>query len=332
MKLSPIKTVIAISLIVFIIFFIATCGGGGSGTFARDTETLTFNVMDLSETNEDGTRMESYQIKVLSIDLMQKDQNVTVYSGTAFLESVGEGNGTIAGTLNGQKPTIGIYEGIALTLSDYRIKTKVVIDDTAYYTREENVSEGDAWNLSENESDYGYTTVTRSTPETVKVWFPTPLSVESEFPVELFWALLRSGTVRYEGTGVGEITWVGEDDIINALLPKEPSKWIRFDLKTTDGKFNTLSILLDGEGRVLGGFCYRPETKAINGSWLSDASLNVDNSFTLTFVDGDDASQSIEVNGSYDCINGKYTISSVEPAIENLDTDQQLSGLVCRPE
>lgn len=286
-------------------------------------------------TGESGSRMDGFQTRVLSIDLIRSDESfANVYAGTSFLETVGEGSGSIAGALKGQKPTVGTYVGIALTLSDYKIKTKLVIDGIPYYTREENVSEGDDWNLSENESDYGYTTVVRSAPETMTVRFPTPLNVVSESPVDLVWALQRSGTVRYEGTEIGDITWAGEEDIIRALLPAEPSRWIKFDLKTTDGKSNTLSILLDGEGEVLGGFCYRPDNKAINGSWLSNAELSTaDNglsgAFVLTFVNADDASPII-VEGSYSCGYHQYTITSVEPDVDDLNTTQQ-SGLVCRP-
>jgi hypothetical protein len=332
MKLSPVKTAVTALLTVFIIFFIATCGGSG-GSFSRDTETLTFSVMDLSETKEGESRMDGFQVKVLSIDLIQDDKNVTVYSGEAFLETVGEGSGSVAGSLDGEKPMTGTYKGITLTLSDYKIKAKIVIDGIPYYTREENVSEGDVWNLSESESDYGYTTVARSVPETMTVHFPapSPLNIVSESPVELFWALQRSGTVQYEGTGSDDVTWAGEEDIIQAFTSAALSEWITFDLKTTDGKFNTLSILLDEVGRAVGGFCYRPDNRAINGSWLADAVFGADYAFTLTFADADDASKSIDVNGSYDCVNGKYTITSVEPDIENLDTALQETGLACRP-
>lgn len=49
-KLSPVKAIVAAAVAAFILFFIATCGGGGSGgSFSRDTEVLTFKVMDLSE-------------------------------------------------------------------------------------------------------------------------------------------------------------------------------------------------------------------------------------------------------------------------------------------
>ena len=140
--------------------------------------------------------------------------------------------------------------------------------------------------------------------------------------------------MQFDGTGSSDITWAQEENVIRAILPSAPSKWVKFDLKTTDGKSNTLSILLDGNGKILGGFCYRPENSAINGSWLSEGTLTsadngVSGAFSLTYIDADDATP-IVVDGSYSCVYHQYTITSVSPPVANMD-GETLQDIVCRP-
>jgi hypothetical protein len=285
-------------------------------------------------TGEEGSRMDGFQVKVTSIDLIRSDDTVVnVYTGTSFLETVGAENGSIAGALSGHKPLTGSYKGIKLTTTDFRIKTALVISGTTYYTQTETLNEGDVWNLSSSESDYGFTTVQKA-PESSTFTFPQPLIVESDKPVDLIWALQRNGVVQFDGTGSSDITWAQEENVIRAILPSAPSKWVKFDLKTTDGKSNTLSILLDGNGKILGGFCYRPENSAINGSWLSEGTLTsadngVSGAFSLTYIDADDATP-IVVDGSYSCVYHQYTITSVSPPVANMD-GETLQDIVCRP-
>ena len=46
---SSVKMMVMAAIAVIAALIITTCGGGGSGSISRDTETLTFKVMDLTE-------------------------------------------------------------------------------------------------------------------------------------------------------------------------------------------------------------------------------------------------------------------------------------------
>lgn len=312
-------------------------GGGGGGGGGTASASLKFKVLDLSKavsstapsfitpfdgTGDSGSSMEGFKVRVEKLELKKSDSTyVTVYSGNEYLETIGTGSGSFAGILNGTMPDTGTYTGYRLTTNAFKIKLKIVSGATTYYTTNQSISQGSVWTLSTSSASYDYITITQGTSETITGDFPTSLSVTANNDVNLVWALKRSGAVLWEGTDLNNVTWAAEGDIVRAILPNTPSKLIQFNLTTTGPSLsNTISTLLDSSGSLLGGFCYRPTNKAINGGFLKSGSLSaVSNSgntatFNVSFADGDNNNNYYQITGSYDCgasTSGTYSSLSV---------------------
>jgi len=135
---------------------------------------------------------------------------------------------------------------------------------------------------------------------------------------------------------VNGITWAQQTDLVRAFTPETPTKYVQFDLKTTTGATNTLTLLLADNGESLGGFSYRHPTYAMNGSFMSEGNLTTsDNGLTGTFVltfpdSNNNGSPDIIVSGQYNCTLGQYLISDVSPTIADLNTSFQ-TDLICKP-
>ncbi len=288
-------------------------------------------------TGEVGSKMDSFQFKVTSIDLIEPDDSPeNVYSGDTFLETSGDGSTSIVGAMNGTFPPEGDYKGVIVTGTGFKIKLMLVIEGITYYTIDETINQGDTWNLSTNIADYGYTVINAGEAMDIKTIFSTPLTVTSGQPVNLGWVLQRGESINFDGDIESGITWAQQVDLVRAFTPDTPTKYVQFDLKTTTGKTNTLTILLDDSGQSLGGFSHRHDIYAMNGSFMSAGTLSTSDSgttgtFVLTFPDSDnDSNPDIIVEGQYDCTSGQYSISDVTPTVENLDTSS-LTGLICKP-
>ena len=288
-------------------------------------------------TGEAGSGMESFQLRVLSIDLIATDDVLhNIYNGSSYLEAAGKGVNTVVSALAGTFPAEGEYKGLVITADSFRIKAKLLIDGTAYYSIDENLIQGEAWHLSTNAAVYAPTVIATDGTMQIETYFSNPLAVSAGNPVELGWVLQRSDAISYDGNLSEGITWLQQDDIVRAFTPAIPDKYVQFDLKTSNNEINTLTLLLNEGGNLLGGFSYRRDPYAVNASFMSAGTLvsddnGVSGSFSLTFPDSDDNSQpEIVVTGQYNCDLGKFMISGVTPEVPNLITAPS-EDLICQP-
>lgn len=335
--------------ILFAIFLTACggSGGGGSSDSGSDTPTpttptptgsLNFKSLDLNNTvslakvslaadggtGDSGSSMEGFQVKVEKLELKKSDSTyVTVYSGNEYLETVGTAIGTFAGVLSGIMPDAGTYTGLRLTTNAFKIKVKIVSGGTTYYTTSQTVSQGSVWTLSTSLTSYDYITVTQPTSETKTMDFPTQLTVTATNDVNLIWSLEKNGVVSWDGDLPNAVTWAAEEKIVAAFLPSVPSKRVQFTL-TASPLSNTITLLLDGSGNLLGGYCHRPTDKAINGNFMKSGSLSaVSNSgntatFDVSFLNGDDDQSYYQITGDYNCgasTSGPYSSLAVTTTV-----------------
>ncbi|MBI3813386.1 MAG: fibronectin type III domain-containing protein [Nitrospinae bacterium] len=288
----------------------------------------------MAGTGATGSSMDGFKVKVDKIELMKNDNTwVTVYSGSEYLETVGTAANSIAGVLNGSMPPAGIYTSVKPTISNFKIKVKIVspTDGKTYYTTAQTVVYGSTtpWTLSTSSASYDYITITSvDVGNTNTTTFPTPLTVTGNSSVNLVWANEGSGIVTYNSYSIDglpdAVTWASEPSLVTATLPGMPSKQIRFDLtasRTTTpfSRSNTITFLLDSSGNLLGGTCYRPAQEFINGFFLKSGSLsNVSNNgntatFDVSFWEGMNRGY-YQITGSYDCgasTSGTYSSLTV---------------------
>ena len=312
-----------LAIIAFVITF-GGCGGGGSSSgSSATTPSLTVTALDIGKvvsftkafSGDPGSSMDGFRVKVDKVELTTDTGTtwVTVYSNGEYIESVGVGTNSIAGTLNGTMPPVGTYTGLKFTFSDFKIKVKIVSGATTYYTTAQTVGYNSMtpWTLSTSALSYDYITIT-STGNSETTDFPTPLTVTANSNINLVTVMESNGIVTCDGTLPNNVTWAEEEPLVRAWLPGMPSKEIQFNLTvppnlpTYPALSNTITFLLDGSGNLLGGFCHRPANKAINGGILKSGGLsNVSNNgntatFDVSFWDGMGVGW-FKITGSYDC-------------------------------
>ena len=323
MKKNFISWFIALLLTTFMV----GCGGGGTssttGGTSSTTGSLYFKSLDLNKTvslakefrssektGDSGSLIDSFQVKVPKLELKKSDSTyVTVYSGNEYLETVGTGAGTFAGMLKGTMPDAGTYTGLRLSIEAFKIKAKIVSGGTTYYTTAQTVAQSSIWPLSTTSASYDYITISPVTSTGFTADFPTSLTVTAGNDVNLIWVNESSGLVAFDGDLPNGVTWATNESIVTALLPGVPSKRIQFTL-TASPRSNIITLLLDGSGNLLGGYCNRSSIGytqwAINGDYMKSGSLSaVSNSgntatFDVSFLDGD-SSNYYKITGNYDC-------------------------------
>ncbi len=258
---------------------------------------------------------------------------VSVYTGNSYLETVGTGAGTIVGELQGALPPNGTYTGLRMTLLGVRCKLTIIDGGTTYYTTAQTIGMGDVWPMSTSLAEYDYLTIDYAGPGTMAADFVTPMTVDGTADADLVWVLERNGIVGWEGADIDNITWAGEEDLVLVFAPAEPAMWMRFTLEAEDAVGlpleNTITLLLDASENLLGGFCHRPQNKAINADWMISGTLsNAANGgftadFTASFAEGGyPAGVSFDMAGSYDCPGGTgiYTLAGdVTPVNTTVD-------------
>lgn len=299
--------------ILFIALFIVSI------TLSLSTETV------FAGTGEAGSSMAGFQVLITKLELKKADDTYeTVYTGSDYLETVGTGAGTFAGELAATLPPAGTYVGFRVTYSGFKIKVKIVDGGIDYYTTAQSITEGENWPLSTDVADYDYVTIASLSSTGFEALFPTDLVISGTDSETFIWALQRSGVVIYDGTMPNGVTWAEEGDLVVAILPGVPAKAVQFNLVITKGgspdRSNTITLLYDSIGNLLGGFSFRPSDKAINGAFLSTGSVTgVTNNgngatFDMSFLDGDNTGTTYQVTGSYDCgtgTNGPYSSLTV---------------------
>jgi len=303
-----------------------------TGSSAPAAPSLNLTALDLGKVvsltknfpGDTGSSMEGYKVKVDKLELTTDAGAtwVTVYSGNEYLETVGTGTDSVAGALTGTMPSPGIYTGCKLTISNSKVKVKIVSGATTYYTTAqtvESVSPGTLesttpWPLSTSSADYDYITIS-STGDSTITDFPTPLTITGNSDVNIVWACERCGIVTYNGTLPDNVISSNEEDIVHGILPAMPSKQIKLALTAPadpahmppyPALSNTITLLLDDSGNLLGGYCYSPSDRALDAADLKGGSLsNVSNggntaAFDVSFWGWPEPAY-FRFTGNYDC-------------------------------
>jgi hypothetical protein len=294
--------------------------GGGSSDDANNSQDL-FSV-----------RIAQFELKNSSGDY------ITVYAdeNEIYLDTVGSGTSSLAGTLAGIMPPEGNYTGFRMTITSFKRQTKVVIDDTTYYTTAQDINQSDPINFSTDPIDYGV--VTTAIPTDERTWestFGHILSVSQSEDVHIVWVMKRNGIIQYEVDDNNDVNWLGESEIIRSFLPEKPSKLVTINI-TGDSETlsNTASILLNADGEYLGSHCFRPDNKLMNcsnsvrGTITGPVGENNATAFELVFRDGDQTGDYL-VKGMYNCDKSAYNQLYIETNSSNpLNGTPDISGSV----
>lgn len=113
---------------------------------------------------EAGSKVDSFKVKA-KLELKNKTGAWrTIYSGTEYLETIGTGAGTIAGTIDIIKPAHAQYTDIRTTALGMQIKAKVVIGGITYYTTTQSKASQEVWAMSTDIANYGVVTITTTFP------------------------------------------------------------------------------------------------------------------------------------------------------------------------
>lgn len=323
-------------LILILVVALSGCGGGNSGP---KNQKSSFIVLDLHQTAgstgfiafraaaDSGSQIVSRKFGIDAIELKSAaGAYVTIYSGAGTeLETVGRGFGTITDILTFNSPPAGTYTGFRFKVSKIATKAKIKLAGIAQYKYTTNqdmtITQGmendakPAWELSDDENDWGYATHNYDGGLQVNVDFPAPLVVSGSGPVNIVWALdIDNDKVFYDvHKDTNNITYIYPDEKVNTILPAKPAT--RVDL-SLDGHSidNVLSLFFDANGSLLNGYCHRMKDSVFNGNYLYKAELtNIQDNgakvdgFVLTFYDADldrfDPDYNYVVTGNYDCNN-----------------------------
>ena len=283
-----------------------------------------------SAVGDAGSERVSFQA-MIKVELIKDDNStVTILDGTKFIELKTTGNSTgLGASLEAVRPENGTYKGVKYTVTKFKHKLKIVSGATTYYTTEKEVANHASWDLSQNESDYGYTTTLTPTGGYVTtVTFPKPLVLESGSGASLvFVNQYLPNNVRFETNGnIESSTWIDETTKATAILPAMPTQSIVFDVNykkaSNPDLTNTITVFLDKNGDLIGAYQMRPDTnKALNGSFLLGGTKTNDR-YTLKFQNGNDSHDGIDGDDYYDvnvtlnCTNSTYSSLGVNEIVD----------------
>ena len=134
---------------------------------------------------------------------------VKLYTGNEYLEVIGDSPGSIAGSVEITKPDNGTYTHFRMTVRGERIeriKAKINIGGTVYYTTEEirkrneqNSQNAENFTISINLGDYGSVTVDDLNYQN-EAELVTPLEISSENDLNIVWILRANKGVNYLAT------------------------------------------------------------------------------------------------------------------------------------
>jgi len=283
------------------------------------------------EIGDAGSQRESFQA-MIKVELIKDDNStVTILDGTKFIELKTDGNTTgLGASLDAVRPENGIYIGIKYTVTKFKHKLKIVSEGTTYYTTEKEVANGDSWDLSQDESDYGYTTtLAPSGGYITTVIFPKALTLESGSDASLVWInQYLPNNVRYEtNDDIESSTWIDETTKVTAFLSAMPTNSIVFDINYTKDSnptlTNTITIFLDKDDDLIGAYQMRPDSnQALNGSFLTSG-FKRNNNYTFRFQNGNDSDDGINGDDYYD-IN--VTLNCTDLQYSNLIINEVIDG------
>ena len=269
---------------------------------------------------------ESFQV-MLKLELIRDDNtSVTILDGSKYVELKTDSNTTGIGTsLAAIRPDDGIYTKIKYTV--YKFKHKLYVSDgvTTYYTTNKSIAMGESWALSPNINEYGYTETIPATPLITEVILPKPLDIVSGSDASLvFINKYDNGfNIDYNSSlGIDQAIWVDEPTIATAFLPDIPAQTITFDLLYRDSNYNivrqnTITLFLDENNALTGGYMMRPVNAALNGSFLLQGTSTPSTtssivSYFLSFQNGNDNDDNIsgddyyDINITIDCPSNTY--------------------------
>jgi len=277
---------------------------------------------------EAGSERVSFQA-MIKVELIKDDNStVTILDGKKFIELKTDGNTTgLGASLDAVRPADGTYIGVKYTVTKFKHKLKIVSGATTYYTTEKEVANGASWNLSQNESNYGYTTTLAPAGGYVTtVTFPKALVLASGSDSSLVFINKYMSKVSYEtNSNIESSTWIDEITQATSFLPTMPTKSIVFDVNYTKASnpdlTNTITVFLDKDSDLIGAYQMRPNSnKALNGSFLLGG-VKTNDTYILKFQNGDDSNDGINGNDYYDmnvkldCTNSTYTSLGINEII-----------------
>jgi len=270
---------------------------------------------------EAGSKVESFQVKV-KLDLI-KDDNTTVniYNGDDFIEVKADGNSSaIADMLSATMPPNGKYRGIKITTIEFKKKAKIKVGGVMYYTKNINIPNGQEWNLTTDETQYGYTTTSAAQgggQEVMSIIFPKILNITGSDTTLYYVNRYKPDSIKYETeSDVEHSHWIGDTEVVNTFMPSKPEKEMTFEIEYSktgeENLTNKVTIYLDENGDLTGAHMMRPRPQALNGSFMIGGEKS-GNEYKLNFRNGDDYNDGVdgddyyEVKVSLDCNSSHYS-------------------------
>ena len=274
-------------------------------------------------TGETGSKQDLFAVGITKFELKNSTGSyVTVYENNSgsYLNTVGSGTTSLAGTLAGIMPPDGNYTGFRMTYTSFKRQVTLVIGGTTYYTVTQEINQSDSIAMSTDSNEYGVvTTAIAANEQTWESEFGHTLTVSQGNDVHIVWVMKRNGLIQYETDGNDNFTWIGESEIVRSFLPEVPSKLVTLELTADVGTYaNTVSILLNANGEYLGSHCFRPDNKMINCSnsvsgVITDLGNGI-NSFNLVFQDGSQTGD-YNITGNYNCTNAAFGNLSIDTSL-----------------
>ena len=285
----------------------------------------------LAQVGEEGSKVESEEIK-LEVKLIKDDNTtVTVLDGSQYLKLNGqsETNTSIGQALEGTKPPSGTYTHIQWTPKGFRTKAKVKIGGIFYYTKDITVPEDDTtpWQVTNDESQYGKTIIESggegSVTATVTVKFPQPLVVTNDKPVELYTIVKFGNDVQYDSNdgSIENIRNIGKEMTNFLFTSTAPAKRAYFVLEyLKDGTTykNGISLFFDKNDNLIGAYSSEGADgadAAMHGGFVLEANDLGNNQYKLIVWDDPDENGQNEikheVSFTLDCSNSTYSNLSV---------------------
>ena len=292
-------------------------------------------LMGQDTTGDVGSKMESMQWK-MKLQLVKEDNTkVTILDGTKYLEmKSGKLGSAFGAALSGTKPSAGTYKGLHIERYGIKQKGKIVVGAETYYTVDGLVAEGNSYNLTTDESQYG-TLEKDTTGFNQDITFTKLLVITDDAPVTLVHINKMFGNIKAEHDGnILNTTSLGENAKFDLFLPEIPAKTIRFDVtyshNSDNNKTTPITIFLDSTKILLGAISERDAfrdsntiAKALDSVTLLEGNLT-SSMYNFKFAHKMDSEDGI-IGDDYD--NVKVTINCTNSTFTSLTADTYIDNV-----
>ncbi len=228
----------------------------------------------------EGSQVDDMQIKVKVVLIKEDNSTVTLLDDNESITVKADSNTTaLSDSIVQNLPSEGTYVAVEYTVKEIKTKAKIVVDGTTYYTRSKTVHSPETWDLTTDPSQYGYTTMAPSFVDKNRASFTKPLVIaDASATLYIVNKFDKQVVATFSDSNPSHAHWIGESQLFTGILPAEPKKEVVFDINYTGSgltpRGNTITMLTDANGSMLGAHMFRPQNAALEGSFFKDGDQN----------------------------------------------------------